>query len=228
MRIAPAPTLRPPKARAVEVACAPDAPADAATLPGFSFARVLGGATGPDAIREELRRLEADGALVRDAAPKMFVYRAAHAGRKWMGLACAIDTRDLVAHLDGVAADEEIQAARMDLERVGAQLVPTLVRVEASTDVAYLMACDTNERPGYHFVAADGSTHSAWEVKHPQAYEAAFADLDPMDIRAGGAQAMAAHLGGSMPWAILTSDDDAQASGPLAPRCGLFVLLTGA
>jgi len=223
MRIAAVATTRPPKARAVEVACAPDAPADLAAMPPASFARVLGGHAGTEAVRAELDRLAATGALAHDPEPRMFVYRAAHAGKRWMGVVCAVDTRDLVTLLPHAASDAEISAARTDLERVGAQLVPALVRVERSDDVAYLMTCDTNERPAYHFVSADGSTHSAWTVHRPEAYVQAFAELDAAAIVGGGAQVTAAHLSGSMPLAILTADDDASAGGSLAPRCGLFV-----
>ena len=223
MRIAAVSSTRPPKARAVEVACAPDAPADIAAMPPASFARVLGGHAGTDAVRAELDRLAAAGALAHDPEPRMFVYRAAHAGRRWMGVVCAVDTRDLLTLLPHAASDAEISAARADLERVGAQLVPALVRVERSDDVAYLMTCDTNERPAYHFVSADGSTHSAWTVHRPEAYVHAFAELDASAIVGGGAQVTAAHLAGAMPLAILTADAEACAGGSLAPRCGLFV-----
>jgi len=224
MRIAPAVTVRPPKARAVEVACAPDARADAAGTGTASFARVLGGSIGMPAMRAELERLERDGALAADPQPRMFVYRAVHAGTRWMGLVCRVDTRDLVTLLPNAASDAEITVAHGDLTEVGAQLAPALVQVEASEDVGYLMVCDTNERPGYHFVAADGSTHSAWQVHKPEAYATAFAELDAEEIRAGGGQVMAAHREGSMPLVILTSDGASAATGPLAPRSGLFVM----
>jgi hypothetical protein len=224
MRIAPAVTVRPPKARAVEVACAPDARADAAGTGTASFARVLGGSIGMPAVRAELERLERDGALAADPQPRMFVYRAVHAGTRWMGLVCRVDTRDLVTLLPNAASDAEVAVAHGDLTEVGAQLAPALVQVEASEDVGYLMVCDTNERPGYHFVAADGSTHSAWQVHKPEAYASAFAELDAGEIRAGGGQVMAAHREGSMPLVILTSDGASAATGPLAPRSGLFVM----
>ncbi|MFM8785547.1 MAG: DUF1015 family protein [Phycisphaerales bacterium] len=197
MRIAAVATTRPPKARAVEVACAPDAPADLAAMPPASFARVLGGHAGTDAVRAELDRLATTGALAHDPEPRMFVYRAAHAGKRWMGVVCAVDTRDLATLLPHAASDAEISAARTDLERVGAQLVPALVRVERSDDVAYLMTCDTNERPAYHFVSADGSTHSAWTVHRPEAYVQAFAELDAAANDAGGIAARSAGASGA-------------------------------
>jgi hypothetical protein len=43
-------------------------------------------------------------------------------------------------------------------------------------------------------------------------------------LHAGAAQVIAAHVAGQMPLVILTSDRDvATATGPLAPRCGLFI-----
>ena len=47
----------------------------------------------------------------------------------------------------------------------------------------------------------------------------------PRETRPGGAQIVAAHQAGSMPWVILTAErEQAAATGPHAPRCGLFVL----
>jgi len=224
MRVAALTMFRPPKARAVEVACAPDAAPDLAALPPASFARVLGGAPGTDAVRAALEGIVAEGALVEDTHPHMFVYRAAHAGKRWMGLVCAVDTRDLVHLFPNAASDGEISAAQADLVSVGAQLVPALVTIDASPDLSYQFVCDTNERPAYHFVSADGSTHSAWEVRQPEPMVAALAELAADEIRAGAAQVIAAHMAGSMPLVILTPDRDvAAATGPLAPRCGLFV-----
>ena len=229
MRIAPLPMLRPPKARAVEVACAPDATAaDVAALPASSFAHALGGSAGTASVRAALDGLVGQGALEHDATPRMFVYRAAHGGKRWMGLVCAADTRDLVHLFPNAAGDEEIAAAQADLQSVGAQLVPGLVTVDASSDLGYLFVCDTNERPAYHFVAADGSTHSAWTAHHPQAYVTAVAELAAEELRMGAAQLVAAHQSGAMPLVILTPDREVAAgTGPLAPRCGLFVARAG-
>ena len=224
MRVAALPMFRPPKARAVEVACAPDASPDLASLPSVSFARVLGGSPGTVAVRAALDGIVAEGALVEDPEPRMFVYRAAHAGKRWMGLVCAVDTRDLLHLFPNAASDEEISAAQADLSSVQAQLLPALVTIDASPDLSYQFVCDTNERPAYHFVSADGSTHSAWEVHRPEPMVTALAELAAEEIRSGAAQVVAAHMAGTMPLAILTPDRDvAAAAGPLAPRCGLFV-----
>jgi len=225
MRVAATTMFRPPKARAVEVACAPDAGADTAAIPATTFARVLGGVTGSAAVRAALDELVQAGALAEDTSPRMFVYRAAHGGKRWMGLVCAADTRDLVHLFPNAASDEEIAAAKADLDSIGAQLVPGLVCTDASPDLSYQFVCDTNERPAYHFVSpTDGSTHSAWDVRHPQAYVTALADLAAEELRGGAAQVVAAHLDGTMPLVIITPDGDvAAATGPLAPRCGLFV-----
>jgi hypothetical protein len=225
MRVAALTMFRPPKARAVEVTCAPDAGADPAAVPATTFSRVLGGVTGSAAVRSALEDLIQEGALVEDTVPRMFVYRAAHGGRRWMGLVCATDTRDLVHLFPNAASDTEIAAAKTDLQSIGAQLVPGLVCIDASPDLSYQFVCDTNERPAYHFVSpTDGSTHSAWDVKHPQAYVTALAELAAEELRGGAAQVIAAHMDGSMPLVIVTPDADiASATGPLSPRCGLFV-----
>ena len=224
MRIAALPMLRPPKARAVEVACSPDAAGDLSALPAVNFAHVMGGAAGAPAVRQALEALITLGAMVVDPEPRMYVYRAAHGGKRWMGLVCAIDTRDVVHLFPNAAGDQEISAAQSDLESVDAQLVPGLVVIDSSQDMNYHFVCDTNERPAYHFVSVDGSTHSAWEVRNPNAYVTALGELAAEELRMGAAQVIAAHQAGRMPLAILTADRDiASATGPLAPRCGLFV-----
>ena len=196
--------FRPPKARAVEVACALDTAGDLSTLPATNFAHVLGGTAGGPAVRAALDALVTLGALVADQEPRMFVYRAAHGGKRWMGLVCGADTRDLVHLFPNAAADEAISAAEADLTMVDAQLVPGLIFIDASADLSYLFVCDTNERPAYHFVASDGATHSAWEVRHPDAYLPALAELAADELHAGAAQVIAAHVAGQMPLVILT------------------------
>lgn len=224
MRVAAIALMRPPKARAVEVACPPDMSADLANVPATNFAHVLAGAAGGTAIRAALEALVAQGALAQDPERRMFVYRAAHGGKRWLGLVCGVDTRDLVHLLPNAASDAEIAAATADLREVDAQLVPALACIDGSEDLSYLLVCDTNDRPAYHFVSADGSTHSAWEVRHPEAYVSALAELAAEELRGGGAQVTAAHIAGTVPLVILTTDrESAAASGPLAPRCGLFV-----
>jgi hypothetical protein len=225
MRIAPTEFLRPPKARAVEVACAADAHLEGGPdLPATSFAHVLAKRPDPAAILAAVQHLLLAGALEVDRKPGMFVYRAAHGGQRWMGLVCAVDTRDLVPLLVHAATPEEVGVAQSDRQAFGAQLVPALVKIEPSDDVAQAFVLDTNERPGYHFVSHDGGTHSAWAVHHPEAYVEHFGDVWPQAVLCGGAELMAAHLAGAPALAILSSDAGPQAShGPLQPRAGLLV-----
>lgn len=227
MRIQAVAITKPPKAKAVEVACAPDVSGDVGNLPASNFAHVLGGATGGTTVRETLDALIHSGALQVDPQLRMYVYRASHSGKRWMGLVCAVDTRDFIHLFPHAASTEEISAAQADLEHVHAQLLPGLVCIDSSPDLTYLFVCDTNHRPAYHFVSTDGSTHSAWEVVHPEAYVTALAELAAEEIRGGGAQIIAAHQAGRSPLVILTPDSEiATDRGPLSPRCGLFVLRT--
>lgn len=225
MRIAPTEFLRPPKARAVEVACAPDAHLNPELgFPPASFAHVLAKRPDPAGILAAVQHLLLTGALEVDRTPGMFVYRAAHGGRRWMGLVCSIDTRDLVPLLVDAATPEEIRMAEADRAAFGAQLVPCLVKVEPSDDVAQCFVLDSNDRPGYHFVSHDGSTHSAWVVRNAKEYVELFGDLNAEGILCGGAELMAAHLAGAPALAILSADADSHASaGPLQPRAGILI-----
>ena len=225
MRITPCAFIRPPKARAVEVACAPDAHRQALPgLPGTSFVRVLAAGPDPEAIRGALQHLMLAGALEVDHHPRMFIYRAVHEGRRWMGLVCAVDTRDLVPLIYESATPEEIHEAEAARRAIGAQLNPALVRVQPSEEAAYLFVTDMNERPAYHFRSHDDSTHSAWHVHKPDLYTKLFTEVTPLEVLHGGAHLMTAHLAGVPALAILSADvDSTLAAGGLAPRAGLFV-----
>lgn len=225
MRIAPIPLIRPPKARAVEVACAPHAhQAGVHGLSGTNYVRVLGAGPDPAAMLAALQHLLLAGALEVDHHPRMFVYRAVHAGRRWMGLLCAVDTRDLGQLLADSTTPEEARAAEAERAVVGTQLDPALLRTSASDEAAFHYVSDMNERPAYHFVSHDESTHSAWTVHRPELYVHSYAQVRALEVLSGGAQLMAAHHAGVPALAILSADiEPGMHVGALAPRVGLFV-----
>ncbi|MFO0961852.1 MAG: hypothetical protein U0625_02990 [Phycisphaerales bacterium] len=171
-----------------------------------------------------LQHLLLAGALEVDHHPRMFVYRAVHAGRRWMGLLCAVDTRDLGQLLADSTTPEEARAAEAERAVVGTQLDPALLRTSASDEAAFHYVSDMNERPAYHFVSHDESTHSAWTVHRPELYVHSYAQVRALEVLSGGAQLMAAHHAGVPALAILSADiEPGMHVGALAPRVGLFV-----
>jgi hypothetical protein len=230
MRITPLLVARPPKAKAVDVTCAPgDVPADPA-LPAGTFRPVV---AGPIAHRRAaLEQMVAEGLLVLDKAPGMLVCRVVCEGSRWVGLVCAIDTHEVLelAALQEVAArpaQHEGNAVTADdeLAVLGWQVEPAVIRCRMPDGVGDLYLGDTNDRPAYHFVAAGGVTHSAWIVRDPSAYIQLMASAEPAAVLRGASRLMAAHRARIPALAILTRDfaDDCSLPHALAPRCGLVV-----
>lgn len=214
MRIHPLLVARPPKAKAVEVAAAPeDIPADPVS-PG-AFRAVL---TGSPAERcAALQALLAQGLLAHDAEPGMFVYRVVHEGKRWVGLVCGLDAAEVCA-----LADANPSAI---LNQVGCQIEPAVIHCRMPEEVGEALVHDTNDRPAYHFVAAGSGTHSVWTVQDHSIYVQLMASATPLAVLRGAAHLAAAHATGVPAMAILTRDlgDESSMPDALAPRCGLFV-----
>lgn len=221
MRITPLLVARPPKARAVDVtAVASDLPVPEGAAPGL-FRAVLAGTL--TARQTALDTLLAQGVLVPDQEPSMWVYRVVHAGRRWVGVFCGVETSDIVhlaqAQPTAVAAAEEV------LRALGRQVEPIVVHCQMPEGVLDLYIHDTNERPAYHFVASDGATHSAWIIRNADAYVELLRLAEPRAVLRGAAQLVAVHRMGVPAMVILTRDlaQLAEIEPSLAPRSGLFI-----
>lgn len=230
MRITPLLVARPPKAKAVDVTCAPGDVSVDPTLPAGAFRPVV---AGPIAHRRiVLEQMVAEGSLVLDKMPGMFVCRVVCEGTRWIGLVCAIDTHEVLelAALQEVATRPAQQGGAIvtpddELAVVGWQVEPAVIRCRMPDSVADLYLGDTNDRPAYHFVAAGGVTHSAWLVRDPAPYIEMMASVEPTAVLRGAGRLMAAHRARIPALAILTRDfaDDGALPHALAPRCGLVV-----
>ena len=184
-RIRPFPSGRPPKAIAARVASVPydvvDTKEALALAEGnpLSFLHVCrpeidlppGTDVHADAVyakgRENLDRFYADGTLVADATPRLFVYRQSWRGRSQDGVvaACAVDDydADLIKKHEKTRADKENDRVRHLLtQSAHAEPVFLTYRAEATLDAKVREV--TSRPPEVDFEAPDGVRHTLWIV----------------------------------------------------------------
>ena len=194
-QIRPFPSGRPPKAIAARVASVPydvvDTKEALALAEGnpVSFLHVCrpeidlppGTDVHADPVyakgRENLDRFYADGTLVADTTPRLFVYRQTWRGRKQDGLvaACAVDDYDtdvIRKHEKTRPYTENDRVRHLLSQSAHAEPVFLTYRAEATLDAK---VHDVTARPPeYDFEAADGVRHTLWIV--PEKENAFFVD----------------------------------------------------
>ncbi|MBL8114911.1 MAG: DUF1015 domain-containing protein [Acidobacteria bacterium] len=179
------PSGRPPKALAATVASVPYDVIDTAEARALaagnavSFLHVcrpeidLPEGTGlyDDAVyakgRENLDAFYANGTLVDDPSPKLFVYRQTWRGRSQDGLVacCSVDDydRDVIKKHEKTRADKENDRVKHVLTQ-SAHAEPVFLTYRADAGIDALVAAVTEAAPEFDFVAPDGVGHTLWIV----------------------------------------------------------------
>ena len=206
MRLHPFRALRPPPAIAGEVAAVPydvvnreEAAALAAGNPQ-SFLHVgrpdidLPADTDPyDARvyaqgRAALDAFLADGTLVRDGEPALYLYRLVMDGRQQVGIVGCVHVddyeHDLIRKHEKTRKDKEDDRTRHVLT-LNAHAEPVFLAYRPVANVDALVAAATSAAPLYDFTAPDGVRHSLWKVAPADALVRAFAAV-PLSYVADG------------------------------------------
>ncbi len=117
--------------------------------------------------RENLDRFFAEGTLVADAEPRLFVYRQTWRGRSQDGLVatCAVDDydADVIKKHEKTRADKENDRVRHLLTQ-SAHAEPVFLTYRAVPDVDAKIREVTSRAPEYDFEAPDGVRHTLWIV----------------------------------------------------------------
>jgi uncharacterized protein (DUF1015 family) len=206
MRLHPFRALRPPPAIAGEVAAVPydvvnreEAAALAAGNPR-SFLHVgrpdIDLPADTDAYdarvyaqgRAALDAFLADGTLVRDADPALYLYRLVMDGRQQVGIVGCVHVddyeHDLIRKHEKTRRDKEDDRTRHVLT-LNAHAEPVFLAYRPVAAVDALVAEATTATPLYDFTAPDGIRHSLWKVAPADALVRAFAAV-PLSYVADG------------------------------------------
>ena len=141
--------------------------------------------------RENLDRLFAEGVLVQEVEPTMYLYRQVLNHTPQIGLVCCCHIEDYASNIikkhEKTRPDKEDDRMRHMLS-LNVNPGPVFLTYRDRADVKDLIEKDINERPLFHFNSPDGVTHTGWKVHDSQVYIDAFADVEAVyvaEVRAG-------------------------------------------
>ncbi|HEU5170583.1 MAG TPA: DUF1015 family protein [Gemmatimonadales bacterium] len=129
------------------------------------------------AARAALDRFVADGVLVRDPAPALFLYRQEMDGRAQTGVVGCVHVddyeRDVIRKHEKTRKDKEDDRTRHVLA-LDANAEPVFLTYRPRPDLDRLAAREMKGAPLYDFTAPDGVRHTVWRITDAAAWVAAF------------------------------------------------------
>lgn len=141
--------------------------------------------------RENLRRLIAEGTLVRDERPCLYVYRQRMGGHVQTGLVGLCSVREyeqgLIKRHEHTRKDKEDDRTRHVAEQ-NANAEPVFLAYRARDEIDALVAAVLARPAAYDFVADDGIGHALWVVADPgeiAALSRAFAEVPCLYVADG-------------------------------------------
>jgi uncharacterized protein (DUF1015 family) len=120
--------------------------------------------------RENLRRLIAEGVLVRDAGPCLYVYQQRMGGHVQAGLVALCSVReyeqDLIKKHEHTRPDKEDDRTRHVTE-ANANAEPVFLAYRAQQEIDRIVDAVRSRPAAYDFVATDGIGHALWVISEP-------------------------------------------------------------
>ncbi len=119
---------------------------------------------------ENLRRLIADGVLIREGRPALYLYRQRMGGHVQTGVVAGASVDEYEADL--IKKHEHTRRAKEDdrtrhVEALNANTGPVFLTYRARPEIDALVAELTAGEPVYGFTAPDGVVHTLWVVDDP-------------------------------------------------------------
>ncbi|HEX6616868.1 MAG TPA: DUF1015 family protein [Gemmatimonadales bacterium] len=127
--------------------------------------------------REALDRFQAEGILVREDAPALYLYRQIMDGRAQTGVVGCVHIddyeHDVIRKHEKTRQDKEDDRTRHVLT-LRANAEPVFLTYRDRPGIAELSGAVAEAPPLYDFTAADGVRHTVWRIPDPAAFIAAF------------------------------------------------------
>jgi uncharacterized protein (DUF1015 family) len=131
-----------------------------------------------DRARENFRHLQADGELVRETAPAIYLYRQIMGDHAQTGITAVCHADDYAAGLikkhEKTRPDKEDDRVRLNTT-LSAHIEPVFLAFESTPEVKDLMDAAAKTAPVFDFTAPDGVRHTLWRMADPGAVRRAFA-----------------------------------------------------
>jgi uncharacterized protein (DUF1015 family) len=127
--------------------------------------------------RQALDRFQADGTLLREEQPSLYLYRQVMDGRAQTGVVGCVHIddyeRDVIRKHEKTRQDKEDDRTRHVLT-LRANAEPVFLTYRGRPEVPALEAAAMAGPPVYDFVAPDGVRHTVWRIADPAPYVVAF------------------------------------------------------
>jgi uncharacterized protein (DUF1015 family) len=127
--------------------------------------------------REALDRFVADGVLVREAIPALYLYRQIMSGRAQTGLVGCVHIddyeRDIIRKHERTRKDKEDDRTR-HLLTLGAHAEPVFLTYRGRPEIDVLAEPVLSSPPLYDFTASDGVRHTVWQIPDSEPWLEAF------------------------------------------------------
>jgi uncharacterized protein (DUF1015 family) len=157
---------------------------------------------------ENLNKLIKQGVLIRDAAPRYYVYQLIMGDHVQTGLVAAASVKDYDSNR--IRKHEFTRPAKEDdrvrqIEALNAQTGPVLLAYKSDDEIDTILAEVTKGQPVYDLVADDGIGHRFWVVEDQAIIDKLTAGFDAMDAiyiadghhRSASASRVAKSIGGT-------------------------------
>ena len=152
-----------------------------------------------DGAARALRALVADGRLVREDAPALYLYRQTMAGRAQTAVVACCEVDDyasgVILRHEKTRRDKEDDRTRHIL-RTGANTGQVFLTYADRPEIDAIVAAEAARPPLYDFVAEDGVGHAVWRVADPGALRAAFSAVPRAYIADGHHRSAASYRAG--------------------------------
>ena len=137
---------------------------------------------------ENFRALQANGTLVRESEPCVYLYQQRMGSHVQTGVAtvCHIEDyeNDIIKKHEKTRRDKEDDRTRL-IDTISADTGPVFLTYRDSAAIDALVDAVKKEAPLYDFTAPDGIQHTVWRVAGGNEFEAAFAKI-PVSYVADG------------------------------------------
>ncbi len=128
--------------------------------------------------KQNLDRFVADATLVREAEPRLYLYRQVMDGRAQTGVVACVHIddyeRDVIKKHEKTRKDKEDDRTRHVLT-LGANAEPVFLTYRSAPALDRLVREGITKPPLYDFTAPDGVRHTVWQVAEPAPYLDGFA-----------------------------------------------------
>ena len=145
--------------------------------------------------RTNFLQLQADGVLVREAGPCLYVYQQQMGVHRQRGLVAVCHVEDYDAGLikkhEKTRRDKEDDRTRL-IDTLSANTGPVFLTYRDEPAVTALVEAKTKEKPVYDLTAPDGIRHTAWRIPGGGEWLAAFGAVPHLFIADGHHRAASA------------------------------------